>query len=168
MGVPQPVRLPVVRPATAQDLPAALELFDQLDRFQHGWRVFEPRATLRQEAEARYRAALMDPDVLHVVAEVDGRVVGTALAKAHPISSMSDEVVAELSGVMVHPDHRALGVGRALVAEVGRWAAGRGVRRVAIKTYSANEEALRFWEGLGFEPRLVQMTALAEDLAAKA
>jgi ribosomal protein S18 acetylase RimI-like enzyme len=156
----------VVRPATTEDAPATLDLFDQLDRFQHEWRVFEPRPTLRDEAETRFRAALTDPDMLHVVAEVDRQVVGMALGKALVVSSMSNEVAVELSGVIVRDGDRDRGIGRALVAEVGRWAAERGVRRVVIKTYSANEEALRFWRRLGFEPRLVQMTALAEELAA--
>jgi GNAT superfamily N-acetyltransferase len=78
---------------------------------------------------------------------------------------MSDELAAELSNVIVRPDAWERGVGRALVAEIGRWATGRGVRRVMIKTYAQNEEALRFWEAIGFEPRFVQMTARAEDLA---
>jgi GNAT superfamily N-acetyltransferase len=161
----------VIRKARAEDLPQAMELFDELDRLQRDWRVFEPRPDLRGEAEARYRRALEEAergrseDAVHVVAEMDGRIVGMAFAHLLVPSSMSDELAAELSNVIVRPDAWERGVGRALVAEIGRWATGRGVRRVMIKTYAQNEEALRFWEAIGFEPRFVQMTARAEDLA---
>ena len=89
-----------------------------------------------------------------------------AFVRVDVSSSISDERVAELSNVVVRPEARGQGLGRALVAEVGRWAASRGARRVAIRTYSANREALAFWERLGFQARYVQMTAPAEALGA--
>jgi ribosomal protein S18 acetylase RimI-like enzyme len=154
-----------VRPARAEDLPAALELFGQLDRFQEDWRVFEPRRDLAGEAEARYLAALEDPAELHLVAQHIDRLVGMGLARILVPSSISDERGAEVSNVYVRPDARGLGIGRALVTELARWSRERGARRLVVKTYTQNEEALRFWEALRFRPRYVQMTALAEDLA---
>jgi len=65
----------------------------------------------------------------------------------------------------VDPDARGRGIGRALVAEVAAWAGRQGVRLVVLKTYSQNEEALRFWSALGFRPRYVQMTAPVDELA---
>jgi len=158
----------VVRPATEEDLPAALELFAALDSHQHGWRVFEPRPTAADDAEARYRTALgLDPDALHVVADEGGRLLGMAFARIEALSSISDERSAELSNVIVREEARRRGIGEALVTEVGRWASGRGVRRVVIKTYAANDLAMQFWEALGFRPRYVQLTAVAEELGAR-
>ena len=157
----------LVRPAREDDLQAARELFEELDRYQHEWRVFDPRPTRAVEAEARYRSGLAsDADATFLVAERGGQVVGMAFARIDVLSSISDDRVAELSNVVVRRDERGRGIGRALVAHVGRWAASRGARRVAIKTYSENLEALAFWERLGFQPRYVQMTALSGDLAA--
>ena len=157
----------LVRPAREEDLPAAMELFEELDRHQHGWRVFEPRPTRAGEAEARYRSGLTtDADAMLVVAERGGQVVGMAFARVDVLSSISDDRVAELSNVVVRREARSQGIGRALVAQVGRWAASRGAGRLAIRTYSENLEALAFWEHLGFQPRYVQMTAQSGDLAA--
>ena len=100
-----------------------------------------------------------------MVAERDGRLIGTAFARVHAVSSMSDELAAELANLVVAPDMRRQGVGRALVAEVARWARRKGAHRVVVKTYSKNAPARLFWEDLGFAPRLVQMTAPVEDLA---
>jgi ribosomal protein S18 acetylase RimI-like enzyme len=157
---------PVIRPATEGDLPAAMALFDELDRHQGRWRVFAPRPTLRAEAEARYRRALEDPDSLHLVAEAEGMVVGMAIGWIAVVSSMSDEPAMEIANVVVTPNDRHRGVARALITELADFARRRGVRRLVVKTYSENHGAMQFWRALGFRPRYVQLTAVAEDLAA--
>ncbi len=53
---------------------------------------------------------------------------------------------------------------RPAIEEIGRFARRRGIRLVFVKTFSANTDALRFWEGLGFQPRGVQLVALAGSL----
>jgi GNAT superfamily N-acetyltransferase len=80
-------------------------------------------------------------------------------------SFFSDEAAVELSGVYVKPSHRGRGAGSLLAREVARFARRLGLARVTLKTFAANEDALRFWRGLGFEPRMVQLTALAEEIA---
>ncbi len=154
-----------IRRATAGDIPAAMELFAGLDRLQAPWRVFERRPTLSDQTEARYGSALEGSGAIHLLAELDGRLVGMAYAEVVVPSSMSDERAAELSNVTVDPDARGRGIGRALVTEVAAWARRQGVRLVVLKTYSQNEEALGFWSALGFRPRYVQMTAPADELA---
>ena len=153
-----------IREAGPQDLAGAGDMFDELDRYQAGWRVFAARAGLRREAEERYRAAAADPDALHLVAEDAGRLVGMALGRVAAISSTSDERVLEVSNVVVVPSHRRRGVAGALLASLAAFARNRGAKRLALKTYAQNDDAMRFWEALGFRPRYVQMTAAAEDL----
>ena len=153
-----------VRPARPEDLPPALDLFDQLDRFQSPWRVFEPRANLAEEAGARYRAALDSAEARLMVAEQDGRIIGMAHGHLLAISSISDEIVLEVENVVVAPSHQRRGVASALVLALAEFARSRGVRRLALKTYAQNEDAMRFWESIGFGPRWVQMTATVEDL----
>ena len=59
-----------------------MKLFELLDRFQHEWRVFEPKPARAAEAEARFQSGLgQDPDALLLVAEADGRVVGMAFVR---------------------------------------------------------------------------------------
>jgi N-acetylglutamate synthase-like GNAT family acetyltransferase len=148
-----------IRPARPEDLPQALDLFAELDRFQAGWRVFEPRAGLLEEAEARYRAALDSPESRLLVADEDGRIIGMAHGHLLTISSISDEIVLEVENVVVAPSHRRRGVAHALVLALAGFARQLGIARVALKTYSQ-----RFWESIGFRPRWVQMTATPEEL----
>jgi GNAT superfamily N-acetyltransferase len=154
----------LVRPAGPRDIPEVLELFRLLDRLQSGWRVFEPRSDPAGEAEARYRRSLGADDSVLLLAERDGPLVGMAFAWVSVPSTMSDERSVELSHVVVDPGVRTIGVGRALVAEAAKWASDQGVRRIVIKTYSPNRDALAFWEAVGFRPRYVQMTAPVSEL----
>lgn len=154
--------MPSVRVARPEDLPAVMSLFGELAELQRAWRVFAPRPTLAADMESRYLAAMEDPDALLVVAEdQDGEVIGMALGNLHRPSTLSDDVGVELSSVMVRPARRGRGVGRALAAEIRRFAHRRGARCVTLKTFAQNEGATAFWERLGFTPRVVQMVAPA-------
>jgi ribosomal protein S18 acetylase RimI-like enzyme len=153
-----------VRSAKEADLHAVLGLFDDLNQMQSGWRVFEPRPGLRAEMRKRYSAALADPDARLLVAVDGGEVVGMAMGYVHRPSLYSDEVALELSSFIVRPSHRRRGIGRALTRAIGIFARERGVERVTLKTFAQNEGALRFWRSLGFETRIIQMTAPADTL----
>lgn len=81
------------------------------------------------------------------VAELDGAVVGYAVA----VDLGGDPARPHLEQVSVVPEAGGRGVGAALVAEVGQWAAGRG----EALTLSAFRDVA--WNGpwyrsLGFEP----------------
>jgi ribosomal protein S18 acetylase RimI-like enzyme len=154
----------VIRRATEEDLPDILRLFQELAALQEQWRVFEPRTDLAEEMRRRYEADLDDPDALLVVAGLDGRIVGMAAGHVHKPSTMSEELAVELGSVYVEPAYRQRGVGGALTAEVARFARERGVDRITLRTFAKNEEALEVWRQLGFEPRMVQMTARVDRL----
>ena len=156
-----------VRRATAADVPHLVGFFTELDRMQREWRVFTPRPGFYDEVGAKYRAAIASEDQLVVVAEEDDEVVGMAYAEARTPSRFSDERSLELSGVVVRSDFRGRGVGRALVAEVARFATERGIPWVELKTFSPNQGAMEFWESLGFTPRVVQMTSSSAALAGR-
>ena len=68
--------------------------------------------------------------------------------------------------MVVRSSHRGRGIGTALSREVATFARRRGIRIVTLKTFAQNESALRFWKSVGFLPRMVQMYAPAERLAA--
>lgn len=153
-----------IRAATDQDLPRLIELWEGLDREQADWRVFPPRATIRDEVLAHYRTATTDPSALHLVAEEGERLVAMALGKVIIPSSFSDEPGLEISNVYVQPSHRGRGLGGTLTRALVRFARERGVQRVMLWTFAQNEGALRFWQGLGFRPRVIQLAARVEEL----
>ena len=118
----------------------------------------------KSEAAIRSFLAGATPDI-PVVAEEGGDVVGMAYAEPRVPSRFSDERALEISGVVVRADHRGRGVGQALVEEIALFADEIGIGWMELKTFWPNETAMGFWRALGFTPRVVQLTARAEDVA---
>ncbi|HEV8621313.1 MAG TPA: GNAT family N-acetyltransferase [Actinomycetota bacterium] len=147
-----------VRQATPEDVPALVALFQELDRMQSDWRVFTPRPGFYDEVGLKYREAMSTENAVVLVAEDEGEIVGMAYGEVRIPSRFSDERALELSGVVVRTGYRGRGVGRALVQEAARFAGELGVEWVELKTFAPNQGAMAFWEGLGFTPRVVQMT----------
>jgi len=147
-----------VRQATPEDVPALVALFQELDRMQSDWRVFTPRPGFYDEVGAKYQEAMQTENAVVLVAEDEGEIVGMAYGEVRIPSRFSDERALELSGVVVRTGYRGRGVGRALVQEAARFAGETGVEWVELKTFAPNQGAMAFWEGLGFTPRVVQMT----------
>jgi len=155
-----------VRAARPDDLLALKDLARELSDFQDRWRVFAPRAGVDHELGKRYEMSLDDPDSCLVVAEgTSGTLLGMAMGHVHVPSSMSDDLAVEVAGVVVRASHRGQGIGRALALEVARFAERRGVSKLTLRTFAGNEQALAFWIRVGFEPRLVQLTADAARVA---
>lgn len=147
-----------VRQATPEDVPALVALFQELDRMQSDWRVFTPRPGFYDEVGLKYREAMSTENAVVVVAEDEGEIVGMSYGEVRIPSRFSDERALELSGVVVRTGYRGRGVGRALVQEAARFAGELGVEWIELKTFAPNQGAMAFWEGLGFTPRVVQMT----------
>ena len=154
-----------VRQATPEDVPALVALFQELDRMQADWRVFTPRPGFFDEVGEKYREAMNNPDAVVLVVEDDeGEAVGMAYGEARTPSRFSDERALELSGVVVRAGYRGRGVGRELVQEAARFAAERGIAWIELKTFSPNRGAMEFWENMGFEARVIQLTSPTREL----
>jgi GNAT superfamily N-acetyltransferase len=154
-----------VRQATPEDVPSLVALFQELDRMQADWRVFTPRPGFYDEVGAKYREAMNNPDAVVLVAtDDDGEVVGMAYGEARTPSRFSDERALELSAVVVRSGYRGRGAGRVLVQEAAAFAREREIAWIELKTFSPNRGAMEFWENLGFEPRVIQLTTPTRDL----
>ena len=127
-----------VRAATDADAPAMAPLLAHLgypaDVADLPWRL------------ERLRASGDDA----FVAMADGAVVG--LATVHARVMLHDALpVAQLTALVVSPEMRGRGVGRALVAEAERWSRARGAKRLVVTTALHRADAPLFYERLGFE-----------------
>ena len=87
----------------------------------------------------------------HLVAELDGRVVGFAELITYPPEPRHRHV-AELNMVCTHPEYVGRGVGRALSEAVidlaDNWL---NLRRLTLIVFEDNAQAIRLYERLGFE-----------------
>ena len=147
-----------IRPARRADLPALAELELVLPRHSQGSPIFsrlpiEPIDEVHAELEADFD----DPRFTTLVAEVDGLVVGSAIAcslgeSKSNVSLMRPAAAGFLGYAAVLPAARGLGVGRALGEAVLAWGRDAGYPAIATDWRSTNLPADAAWRALGFRP----------------
>ena len=153
---------PPVRRATAADVPALGRLGALLVQEHH---EFDSRRFLgvtgnTAELYASFLSEqLADPHAVVLVAEWDGAVVGYAYGAIEGYDYMALRgPAAVLHDLIVDPEHRGRGVGRALLnAALGALAAHRAPR-VVLSTAHRNDSAQRFFERAGFRRTMVELT----------
>jgi len=132
-------RTPVaIRPAVADDAPELATLLAHLG--------YPADAAALPDRLLRLRAGGDDA----FVAVLDGATVGLATVHARAVLHVA-RPVAQLTALVVPPEMRGRGVGRALVAAAEQWARAQGAERLVVTTALHRADAPLFYERLGFE-----------------
>jgi GNAT superfamily N-acetyltransferase len=138
----------VLRRAAPADLPAIMDLLaaDQIGTARDG---------VRTDADLQaYRRAFgeIDRDPAHVlvVAETEGRIVGTMQLSYIPGLSHRGALRAQIEAVRVHQDYRGRGFGHAMLTWAISQARQRGCALVQLTTNKSRVDAHRFYKRLGF------------------
>ncbi|MFL5576342.1 MAG: GNAT family N-acetyltransferase [Gemmatimonadaceae bacterium] len=151
-----------IRPAASADLPAIGRLGALLVRTHH---EFDPErfiaATPRTERgyASFLGSQLGEPDVLVLVAERGGEVIGYSYAAVEGADYVSLRGPAGvLHDIAVDPVQRGQGVGRLLLDATLSALAARGAPRVVLSTAERNEAAQRLFARAGFRRTMIEMT----------
>ena len=91
-----------------------------------------------------------NPPEAHLVAELDGMVVGYVRLKP-PTPLPENAHVMYIAGIAVQPAARGRGVAAALLAASEQYALSYGARKLSLRVLSTNQPAIRLYERLGFE-----------------
>lgn len=105
---------------------------------------------LDPEYDRAFRTLSEHPDHEVVVARVAGTVVGVLQLSFLPHLTYRGGWRGQIEGVRVAASVRGMGVGRRLVEEAVRRARLRGCHLVQLTTDRRRDDALRFYERLGF------------------
>jgi ribosomal protein S18 acetylase RimI-like enzyme len=109
----------------------------------------------RDAVRTRFAQLIQDPDNLHLVAIVDGRVVGSLDAWLHepsgPGSTRRPLSGADV-GLGVLDDYGGRGIGSGLIAAAEAWACDLGLDELRLEVAAENADARRLYERLGYEP----------------
>ena len=152
---------PNVRAMRSEDLDAVARLAGRLVRMHH---ELDPKRFLHlanpEAGYARYFASEMRSDeVVLLVAEVQGEVIGYAYARLEPRSyNELLDACGKLHDLYVDERARGRGAGEALVREAVRRLRERGAPRVVLLTAVQNEAAQRLFGRLGFRTTMLEMT----------
>ena len=135
-----------IAPATAADIPALIGLLNIL---------FSIEQDFRPDAEAQRRGLellLARPYAACVMAaRCDGEVVGMASSQL-VVSTACGAPSAWVEDVVLLPEFRARGVGRALLEAIAEWAQEHGAARVQLLADADNAPALDFYRHLDWQP----------------
>jgi ribosomal protein S18 acetylase RimI-like enzyme len=151
-----------LRSATSADLPALGRLGALLVRTHHDFDPLRFIAAMPQTEEAYASflgSQLRKPDVVVLVAEREGEVIGYTFAgiEGHDYMALRGPAGA-LYDIVVDPTHRGRGIGRMLLNATLAALAGRGAPRVVLSTAERNESAQRLFARAGFRRTMVEMT----------
>ncbi|KMO10610.1 GNAT family acetyltransferase [Methylobacterium platani] len=124
--------MPTIRAIEDADVPAVIALW-------HAAGVARPW----NDPATDIAFARRGPHGTVLVAEAEGRIVGTAMAG-------EDGHRGWLYYVAVDPGHQGGGLGRAMVEAGEAWLAARGVWKVQLLVRRGNEAVLGFYDHLGY------------------
>jgi ribosomal protein S18 acetylase RimI-like enzyme len=157
------VTSPVVfRPATRADLSAIGRLGALLVRLHHDFdpQRFIPATPRTEQGYGSFLGTQLEvPDVIVLVAERDGEVLGYSYAGLEGFDYMALRAPAgALYDIVVDPAHRGQGVGSMLLDATLAALADRGAPRVVLSTAERNEPAQRLFARAGFRRTMIEMT----------
>lgn len=157
-----------VRPTRAGDGAALVRIHADMGAYYVG---LDPRRFRHPQIEGL--AEVLDAEAendaaghVHLVAEVEGEVVGALFARllagdrdtAHQITPDSGEVRLRVEYVATAESHRRAGVGTRLVEEAEAWGRARGATVAETWTYRESPLSAPFWtERMAYEERSVNL-----------
>ena len=152
----------MIRRATRADLPQIGRLGALLVAQHHDFdsRRFLPATDRTKDGYARFLGTQLDaPEAAVLVAVLDADVIGYAYVALESYDYMSLRGPAGLlHDIIVDPERRRHGVGRALLDAVLDYVRSRGLEQIVLGTAQRNEVAQRFFAEAGFRPTMVEMT----------
>jgi len=145
-----------VRPATADDRPAILELGPRLAEGVAAWRdQREALAAGGRWLDDSLSAALAGDGA--VLVAVDGYAV-VGVISIRPRRHFTGELDGYIGELVVATPAARRGIGRSLVAAAETWAREQGLVNLTLHTGAANRSARAFYGALGFAEEEVRLT----------
>jgi RimJ/RimL family protein N-acetyltransferase len=145
----------IIRPAVSSDLPTLL-VFEQ--GVIQAERPFDD--TLKPDPISYYDiAAMIDADDVElVVAEVEGRVIGSGYLRIVDSKPYLRHARHGYLGFMfVEPDYRGKGINQLIIKALLDWGCAKDIHEFRLDVYVQNTAAVRAYEKVGFMPNLLDM-----------
>src|SRR5512139_2864506 len=136
------------RTARCEDLPAIVRLLADDDLGSQREKYEEP---LPPSYYAAFEQITADPNHQLMVAESDGKVIGTLHLMFLPSISFQGGLRAQVESVRVDKECRNLGIGSRMMEWTIDAARQRGAHVIQLISHLSRKDAHRFYEKLGFK-----------------
>ena len=149
-----------IRKATAKDIPIVLLFIRQLAEYER-----EPEAVLATERDLRRDGFSGDPKFHAVIAKWNDKPVGMAFY-FYNYSTWKGRPGIYLEDIIIRPEFRGKGVGKALMRYLARIAVARNCYGIRWEVLDWNTTAIVFYKSLGakFRDHWQSMQIQGEDL----
>ncbi len=117
----------------------------------------------RSMSAAWHRMHAEVPGVRVLLAERDGRALGTLTCFILPLLAHGGRPAALVEDVVVHPDAQGQGIGRALMDAAMQIARDARCYKLALSSNRKRERAHEFYDHLGFERHGISFVAFPEE-----
>lgn len=149
------VSTPIIREATAADLPMLLDFEQALIAYE---RPFAPN--LRKDKISYYdlSAYIKAEDIRIVVAEMAGELVGSgyALIKENK-AYKAPQYYVYLGFMYVIPEYRGQGINGQIMNDLIDWGKAQSYTEVQLDVYAENESAIKAYAKAGLVPEILTM-----------
>jgi GNAT superfamily N-acetyltransferase len=148
----------LIRPAQPSDRENLIDLSVQLQAHLESttpgiWK--KSMTVIEQQIDTLFS----DPHAYLLIAETEkGEIVGMAIGQVEERKSCLPERYGMINTVFVTPSYRQQGVGSQLVAALCGYFQDQGIEDLTLRYVIGNTEAEKFWNKLGFQPRIVIAT----------
>ncbi len=144
-----------IRSATLEDLPILLEFEQGVIAAERPFDI-----TLREGPITYYelKALILEDDAFVVVAEHDGKVIGSGYALIKPARYYLDHQYYSYLGFMFTlPEYRGKGINTAIIESLRKWSISKGLKEMRLTVYNDNHPAIKAYEKAGFKKHIIEM-----------
>lgn len=130
------------------------DIKDLVEVYLQGYKGLEEYSYTHPEDVQAYLNWLFRRDVAGIwVAEEEGKIVGFIASDGNWFSKREGKVVGAIHELVILPEYRNKGIGKALVEKVIEYFKSRGLDTAELWVGDKNTQALEFYKSLGFEER---------------
>lgn len=144
-----------IRHADLNDLPILLAFEQEVIATERPMDI-----DLRRDEISYYdiAALIQSEHAAMLVAEEDGHIVGCGYAKIQDSKPWHVYDQHSYLGFMyTRPEFRGRGINKLIMEALFEWTKSKGVNHVALEVYESNFPAIRAYEKVGFDKRLIEM-----------
>ncbi|MFN7064841.1 MAG: GNAT family N-acetyltransferase [Aquificaceae bacterium] len=130
------------------------DIEDLVKVYLEGYRGLEEYSYTHPDDVQAYLNWLFRRDVAGIwLAEEEGRIIGFVASDGNWFSKREGKVVGAIHELVVLPQDRSKGIGKALVEKVFEYFKSRGLDTAELWVGDQNQQALEFYRSLGFEEK---------------
>lgn len=144
-----------IRKIARRDYAAVERLLQQLQQIHIAGRPELYGPTDRCLTEYFFESLLSNEEVVPLLAEKRGRVIGVCIVSLLNHSGMVRMKTAYVDELVVDAPYRRSGVGKALLTEAERRARRHGAKRLDLTVWSFNRDAIAAYEKCGMTPQRI-------------